>query len=95
MGNSEDLAPYLKPDAGVQILNGLAVAPIDFKDAHTRVNAVYFDNHASWAWRNRDVEALSETDARCGHRHDDVVQQQVFCGSQYYDGYRTRTAPRC
>lgn len=23
---------------------------------------------------------------------DDVVQQQVACGSQYYDGYRTRTA---
>src|SRR5713226_5679705 len=22
------------------------------------------------AWRNSDVEALSETDARCGHRHD-------------------------
>ena len=29
-----------------------------------------------------------------GYR-DDVVQQQVGCGSQYYDGYRTRTAPRC
>jgi hypothetical protein len=26
---------------------------------------------------------------------DDVVQQQVACGSQYYDGYRNRTAPRC
>ena len=26
---------------------------------------------------------------------DEVVQQQVVCGSQYYDGYRTRTAPRC
>jgi hypothetical protein len=26
-----------------------------------------------------------------GYR-DDVVQQQVVCGSQYYDGYRTRTA---
>ncbi|MSP75433.1 MAG: hypothetical protein EXR12_04795 [Rhodospirillaceae bacterium] len=29
-----------------------------------------------------------------GYR-DDVVQQQIACGSQYYDGYRTRTAPRC
>ena len=28
-----------------------------------------------------------------GYR-DDVVQQQVACGSQYYDGYRNRTA-RC
>lgn len=28
-----------------------------------------------------------------GYR-DDVVQQQVVCGSQYYDGYRQRTA-RC
>ena len=29
-----------------------------------------------------------------GYR-DDVVQQQVVCGSQYYDGYRSRTAPPC
>lgn len=29
-----------------------------------------------------------------GYR-DDVVQQQVPCGSQYYDGYRNRYAPRC
>ena len=29
-----------------------------------------------------------------GYR-DDVVQQQVVCGSQYYDGYRTRIAPQC
>jgi hypothetical protein len=29
-----------------------------------------------------------------GYR-DDVVQQQVVCGSQYYDGYHTRTAPQC
>jgi len=26
---------------------------------------------------------------------DDVVRQQVVCGSQYYDGYRTQTAPSC
>ena len=26
---------------------------------------------------------------------DDVVRQQVVCGSQYYDGYQTRTAPTC
>jgi hypothetical protein len=29
-----------------------------------------------------------------GYR-DDVVQQQVVCGSQYYDGYQNRTAPQC
>lgn len=29
-----------------------------------------------------------------GYR-DQVVQQQVVCGSQYYDGYQTRTAPSC
>jgi SAM-dependent methyltransferase len=51
VGNSnvlDDLEPYLKPNAGVQIFNGLAVAPIDFKNPYTRANAVYFDNHA-WA----------------------------------------------
>lgn len=26
---------------------------------------------------------------------DHVVQQQVPCGSQYFDGYRQRIAPRC
>jgi hypothetical protein len=26
---------------------------------------------------------------------DDIVRQQVVCGSQYYDGYQTRTAPTC
>ena len=26
---------------------------------------------------------------------DEAVQQQVACGSQYYDGYRNRLAPRC
>ena len=26
---------------------------------------------------------------------DEAVQQQVACGSQYYDGYRNRMAPRC
>ena len=26
---------------------------------------------------------------------DEVVAQQVVCGSSYYDGYRNRTAPRC
>jgi hypothetical protein len=26
---------------------------------------------------------------------DQVVQQQVPCGSQYYDGYRQRIAPQC
>lgn len=29
-----------------------------------------------------------------GYR-DEAVQQQVACGSQYYDGFRNRTAPRC
>ncbi len=40
------------------------------------------------------ASAPSRYGCQNGYR-DDVVQQQVVCGSQYYDGYRTRTAPRC
>src|ERR1700730_1083438 len=80
---SEDLAPYLKPDAGVQILDGLAVAPIDFKNAYTRANAVYFDNHV-WASEyfracHRDDAFKDRWQAAIGSWNDKVIVD-VGCG---------------
>jgi hypothetical protein len=83
VGNSEDFAPYLKPDAGVQILNGLAVAPIDFKNAYTRAKAVYFDNHV-WASEyfracHRDDTFKDLWQAAIGSWNDKVIVD-IGCG---------------
>jgi hypothetical protein len=43
----------------------------------------------------RPYTTVAVTNRGQNGNRDDVVQQQVVCGSQYYDGYRTRTAPRC
>jgi hypothetical protein len=43
----------------------------------------------------RRYTSVTVTNRGQNGNRDDVVQQQVVCGSQYYDGYRTRTAPRC
>ncbi len=43
----------------------------------------------------RRYTTVSVTNRGQNGNRDDVVQQQVACGSQYYDGFRTRTAPRC
>ncbi len=66
----------------------------------------YGYSQPSYGYANQQGSWYNQTDGRRyttvtvtnrgqnGYR-DDVVQQQVVCGSQYYDGYRTRTAPRC
>jgi hypothetical protein len=86
VGNSnalENLEPYLKPNAGVQILDGLAVAPIDFKNPHTRANAVYFDNHA---WASGYFRACHRDDAfkdrwqRAIGNWNDKVIVDIGCG---------------
>ncbi len=60
----------------------------------------YYANHqGNPAWYNqtdgRRYTSVTVTNRGQNGYRDDVVQQQVVCGSQYYDGYRTRTAPRC
>ncbi|GEP55405.1 hypothetical protein [Reyranella soli] len=56
-------------------------------------------NYGNQAWYNqtdgRRYTTVTVTNRGQNGYRDDVVQQQVVCGSQYYDGYRTRTAPRC
>ena len=59
----------------------------------------YANQQANQGWYNqgdgRRYTSVNVTNRGQNGNRDDVVQQQVVCGSQYYDGYRTRTAPRC
>jgi hypothetical protein len=43
---------------------------------------------------NRRYTTVTVTNRGQNGNRDDVVQQQVLCGSQYFDGYRQRIA-RC
>ncbi len=62
-------------------------------------NYYYTNQQRYQGWYNqadgRRYTAVTVTNRGQNGYRDDVVQQQVVCGSQYYDGYRTRTAPRC
>jgi hypothetical protein len=59
----------------------------------------YGNQQGSHGWYNqadgRRYTTVTVTNRGQNGYRDDVVQQQVVCGSQYYDGYRTRTAPGC
>ncbi len=61
--------------------------------------AYYGNQQAYNGWYNhtdgRRYTTVTVTNRGQNGYRDDVVQQQVVCGSQYYDGYRTRTAPSC
>jgi len=59
----------------------------------------YANQQGTHGWYNqadgRRYTTVTVTNRGQNGYRDDVVQQQVVCGSQYYDGYRTRTAPQC
>ncbi len=60
-------------------------------------NNVYANQQRNYGWYNqggRPYTNVTVTNRGQNGYRDDVVQQQVVCGSQYFDGYRTRTA-RC
>ncbi|MDI1284408.1 MAG: hypothetical protein PSV46_08420 [Reyranella sp.] len=44
---------------------------------------------------NRRYTTVTVTNRGQNGYPDQVVQQQVPCGSQYFDGYRQRIAPQC
>ena len=62
-------------------------------------NYNYGNQQGNHGWYNqadgRRYTTVTVTNRGQNGYRDDVVQQQVVCGSQYYDGYRTRTAPSC
>jgi hypothetical protein len=67
--------------------------------AYAQPAPYYANQQGNPAWYNqgdgRRYTTVTVTNRGQNGYRDDVVQQQVVCGSQYYDGYRTRTAPRC
>ena len=82
---------------------GYQPAPYGYQSAPTRYYAPaaygnpYYNQQRNYGWNNqggRPYTTVTVTNRGQNGYRDDVVQQQVVCGSQYYDGYRTRTA-RC
>ena len=76
-----------------------APAPVRYGYAQAAPNYGYVNQQGNPAWYNqgdgRRYTTVTVTNRGQNGNRDDVTQQQVACGSQYYDGYRTRTAPRC
>ena len=77
-----------------------APAPAPARYGYAQAAPTYYGNQqGNPAWYNqgdgRRYTTVTVTNRGQNGYRDDVVQQQVVCGSQYYDGYRTRTAPRC
>jgi hypothetical protein len=59
-------------------------------------NQQYANQQANYGYNNQQrVATVTVTNRGQNGNPDQVVQQQVACGSQYYDGYRNRIAPRC
>ena len=76
-----------------------APAPSQYGYAQPAPNYNYANQQGNYGRYNqadgRRYTTVTVTNRGQNGYRDDVVQQQVVCGSQYYDGYRTRTAPRC
>ena len=77
-----------------------APAPAPARYGYAQAAPTYYGNQqGNPAWYNqgdgRRYTTVTVTNRGQNGYRDDVVQQQVVCGSQYYDGYRTRTAPQC
>ena len=76
-----------------------APAPSQYGYSQPAPNYNYANQQGNQGWYNqadgRRYTTVTVTNRGQNGNRDDVVQQQVVCGSQYYDGYRTRTAPRC
>lgn len=75
-------------------------APAPVRYGYAQPGPYYgYPNQRSNGWYNpadgRRYTSVTVTNRGQNGYRDDVVQQQVVCGSQYYDGYQTRTAPSC
>lgn len=57
-------------------------------------NQGYNNQQANYYNQGPRMTTVTVTNRGQNGNRDDVVQQQVACGSQYYDGYRNRMA-RC
>ncbi|WP_421999844.1 hypothetical protein [Reyranella sp.] len=78
---------------------GNAYAPPPRQYGNPYGNQYGYAQQQQGSWYNksdgRRYTSVTVTNRGQNGYRDDVVQQQVVCGSQYYDGYQTRTAPSC
>ena len=79
-------------DAGYGAPRGYQPAPAGYSNPY--YNSGYASAPARYGYAQPGYTTVTVTNRGQNGNRDDVVQQQVACGSQYYDGYRTRTA-RC
>jgi hypothetical protein len=66
-----------------------------YQPAPTGYSNPYYNNGSApsrYGYSQPGYTTVTVTNRGQNGYRDDVVQQQVVCGSQYYDGYRTRTA---
>ena len=71
-------------------------APPRYAYAQPAPNYYYGNQQGNYGGYNQPrYTTVTVTNRGQNGNRDDVVQQQVACGSQYFDGYRNRTAPRC
>ena len=78
--------------------SGYAPAPVQYgyaQPAYGYAQPAYGYAQPAPAYNQARYATVTVTNRGQNGNRDDVVQQQVACGSQYFDGYRTRTAPRC
>lgn len=87
------------PPAPVGYGNNGYYAPAPARYGYSQPAPYYGNQQGNHGWYNqadgRRYTTVTVTNRGQNGYRDDVVQQQVVCGSQYSDGYRTRTAPRC
>jgi len=76
--------------------NSPAPAPAYYVPAPAPARYGYAQPAPTYGYANQQgYTTVTVTNRGQNGNRDDVVQQNVACGSQYYDGYRNRTAPRC
>ena len=78
--------------------SGYAPAPAQYgyaQPAYGYAQPAYGYAPPAPAYNQARYATVTVTNRGQNGNRDEVVQQQVACGSQYYDGYRNRTAPRC
>jgi hypothetical protein len=90
---------YYQPAPTAYYNSGYSPAPAPrYGYAQPQPTYYYAQQQGNQGWYNqgdgRRYTTVNVTNRGQNGNRDDVVQQQVPCGSQYYDGYRQRIA-RC
>ena len=90
----------LRLSLAVMLVAGLGITGAAGQNNYGNAPRGYYNNNGypqqnqGWSPNGQRYTTVTVTNRGQNGNRDDVVQQQVLCGSQYYDGYRQRVA-RC